>query len=84
MLELAQPKSSSKIEMIRLSAPSPVFLTSMANDAVEPGNFSISVTSVLISTPLLKSTSTVKLTTSTDLSPVAQPVQSETPLIDSA
>ena len=80
VFELAQPRSSSNIDIIKLSAPSPVFFTSIVNVAVVPGNFSISVTSVLISTPLLKSTLTVRVIESVDFVPFSHPSQSDTPL----
>ena len=56
-----QAKSSSNIDTIIVSAPSPTFLMSIVKFAVVPGSFEIVITSALISMPLANVTSTLKV-----------------------
>ena len=57
----AQDRSSSNIDTIIVSAPSPIFLMSTVKFAVVPGSFETEVTSAFTSTPLANVTSTLKV-----------------------
>ena len=76
---VTQLRLSPSIDIKIVSVPSPVFFTSTLKIALEPGIFSIAVTSALISTPLESSTLIVKVKESWDLVPFAQVSQFDTP-----